>query len=118
VSRDPIAAAPPPSTPGWTWVALLVGAAITASWAWFLYGFLEEPSAVGRTLVVLDVWIGLAIVGACVGVAAAVGLLRRREWGRTLAWASSIVITLTFVGAVAGVPALIALVASRQSSAH
>jgi len=87
-----------------------------AWWAWFISGFISQPSAVGRVLAVLLYWIAMAIASGLTGAVGAIGLLRHRAWGRPLAWIAAIAMTLTGVGAVAGIPALIGLVSSRNAS--
>ncbi len=103
-------------TPVWLWGALLAGAVVMAWWAWFISGFISQPSAVGRVLAVLLYWIAMSTASGLTGAIGAIGLLRHRAWGRTLAWITAIAMTLTGVGAVAGIPALIGLVSSRNAS--
>src|ERR1700674_1064094 len=68
------------ATQTWVWPVVLVGAAIMVTWAWFIVGFLSEPSAVGRARIVLVTHI-VHYMGA------ALGLLQRpchgvvRRWG-------------------------------------
>ena len=107
-------ARPATATPGWIWVALLTGAVVTVGWAWFVSGFLSEPSAVGRVLVVLLTSICLSTVSGLAGAAGAMGLLRRQPWGRPLAWIAAVTLTLSGAGAIGGIPALVGLVASRK----
>jgi hypothetical protein len=114
-SQDPDTAARR-VTPVWLWGALLAGAVVTAWWAWFIFGFVSEPSAVGGILAVLLYWIAMSIGSGFAGAVGAVGLLRHQAWGRPLAWIAAIAMTLTGVGAVAGIPALIGLVSSRNAS--
>ena len=104
------------ATPQWVWVVLLLGAAVTLAWAWFIIGFLSEPSAVGRVMFVLLMSIASSIGSALVGVIGAIGLVRGERWARTIAAIAAAAMTLTGVGAIAGVPALIGLVSSRNSS--
>ena len=104
------------ATPTWVWPVVLVGAAIMVTWAWFIVGFLSEPSAVGRSRIVLITSIVYSIGAAFVGVVGAVGLARRRRWGRTLAGIASAAMTFSVVGAIAGIPALIGIWSSRNSS--
>ena len=99
----------------WLWVALLIGAVVTVAWAWFIFGFIHEPSVVGRILVVMVSWIGISISSGVTGAIGALGLLRNEVWGRPLAWVAAIAMTLTVVGAIAGIPALIGLGASRAT---
>ena len=104
------------ATPTWVWPVVLAGAAIMVTWAWFIVGFLSEPSAVGRSRIVLITSIVYSIGAAFVGVVGAVGLARRRRWGRTLAGIASAAMTFSVVGAIAGIPALIGIWSSRNSS--
>jgi hypothetical protein len=104
------------TTPQWVWPVLLLGAAVELYWAWFIVGFLPEPSAVGRIWIVLVTSSAYSAGSAVVGVIGAIGLLRRERWGRTVAGIASGAMTLTVVGAVAGIPALIGLLSSRNSS--
>jgi hypothetical protein len=97
-------------------VALLAGAVITAWWAWFVFGFIQEPSAVGRLLVGLLTLIGTAVIAALLGLVAGFGLVRNARWARPVAWVGAIFMTLTGVGAIAGVPALVGLWWSRKAS--
>jgi hypothetical protein len=102
--------------PAWVWPVLLLGAALMLYWAWFIIGFKSEPSAVGRIWVVLVTSSAYSAGSAVFGVIGAIGLIRRERWARTVATIASAAMTLTVVGAVAGVPALIGLVASRNSA--
>ena len=103
------------ATPAWVWPVVLVGAAIMIAWAWFIVGFLSEPSAVGRSRIVLVTSIVYSLGAALVGILGAVGLSRQRRWGRTLAGIASAAMTFSVVGAVAGIPALIGIWSSRNS---
>jgi predicted membrane protein len=94
---------------------LLIGAALMLAWAWFIVGFLAEPAAVGRIRFVLVTSSAYSVGAAVVGVIAAIGLIRHRRWARTAAGIASGAMTFTVVGAIAGIPVLIALVASRNS---
>jgi hypothetical protein len=97
-------------------VALLVGAAVTLWWAWFVAGFLSEPSAVGRVLVVLLASICLSALSGLAGAAGAIGLIRRESWGRPLAWIAAVALTLSGAGALGGIPALVGLAWSRKAA--
>jgi hypothetical protein len=103
-------------TPTWLWAALLAGAVVTAWWAWFVFGFIQEPSAVGRLLVGLLTLIGTSTFAGLTGLLASLGLVRNAPWGRPMAWIAAIFITLTGVGAIAGVPVLVGLWWSRKAS--
>ena len=104
------------TTPPWTWSALLIGSALMLWWAWFVIGFLSEPSAVGRIWVVLVTSSAYSAGSAVVGVIGAIGLLRHERWARTVAGIASGAMTLTVVGAIAGIPVLAALISSRNSN--
>ena len=104
----------PQPTPVWIWAALLAGAVVTVWWAWFVAGFLSEPSAVGRVLAALLASIALSAASGAAGAIGAFGLLRHEEWGRAVAWIAAVAMTLTGVGAIAGIPALIGLGWSRK----
>jgi hypothetical protein len=97
------------------WPVLVFGAAVELYWAWFIIGFLAEPSAVGRIWLVLVTSSAYSTGSAVVGVIGAFGLLRRERWGRTVAGIASGAMTLSLVGAMAGIPALIGLLSSRNS---
>ena len=103
------------TTPPWVWAVLVFGAAVMLTWAWFVIGFLSEPSAAGRIGVVLVTSSAYSAGSAVVGLIGAVGLIRRERWARTVAAIASAAMTLTVVGAVAGIPALIGLLSSRNS---
>jgi hypothetical protein len=109
--RRALALAPP-----WVWPVLVLGAALMLYWAWFIIGFQSEPSAVGRIWIVLVTSSAYSAGSAVVGVIGAIGLIRRERWARTVATIAAAAMTLTIVGAVAGIPALVGLVASRNSS--
>jgi integral membrane sensor domain MASE1 len=104
------------TTPSWVWVALLIGSALMLWWGWFIVGFLTEPSAVGRIWVVLVTSSAYSAGSAVVGVIGAIGLLRRERWARMVAGIASAAMTLTVIGAIAGIPVLAALVSSRNSN--
>ena len=106
----------PAATPSWVWPVLLFGAALMIAWAWFMIGFLAEPSAVGRSRVILVTSSAYSMGSALLAIAGALGLARRERWGRTLAGIAASAMTLTGVGAIAGIPAVIGLVSSRHSA--
>lgn len=103
-------------TPNWLWAALLAGAVLTLWWAWFVSGFLQEPSAVGPVLIVLLTSIFLSVISGIAGAVGAMGLLRRMPWARPLAWVAAVALTLSGLGAVGGIPALIGLGWSRKAA--
>jgi hypothetical protein len=102
--------------PRWTWWTLLTGAVLLVAWGWWVLGFLGEPSAVG------GVWAALVLIGAgsiviaALGVIAAAALLARKPWAWTVAFVASVFMSLTVVGAIAGVPALVGVIAGRRLS--
>ena len=100
--------------PAWLWAALLTGAVVNMWWAWFVNGFLSEPSAVGRVEMVLVTSIALSSLSGIIGGIGAAGLLRRETWGRRMAWIGAVALTLSVTGAVGGVPALVGLGWSRK----
>ena len=65
------------STPTWLWVPLLVGAVGMAGWGWFIFGFISEPSAVGRVLAVMVTWLALSLVSVVAGTVGLIELLRQ-----------------------------------------
>ena len=89
---------------------------LTLWWAWFVSGFLQEPSAVGPVLMVLLASILLSTVSGLAGAVGAMGLLRRTPWARPLAWVAAIALTASGLGAVGGIPALIGLGWSRKAA--
>jgi hypothetical protein len=111
----PQTAAAKPFTQPWVSVALLIGAAIDIAWVVFLLQFMQEPSATGRSAAVLVFWFGFAGAAAALAVLAAILLRRRDRSGRVLAWIAAGLMTVTCVGAIAGIPALIGLWSSRKA---
>jgi hypothetical protein len=103
------------TAPPWVWVALVFGAGLMLAWAWFILGFLSEPSAVGRIRFVLVTSSIYSIGCALVGLISAVGLIRRERWAATLGVIASAAMTFSVVGAVVGIPALIGLMSPRRS---
>ena len=103
-------------TPRWVSVALAIGTVIAIAWAPYIYQFTSEVASDRRSKAVLIVWTALSIAAALLGAAGAIGILRRDRWGRPVAWVASVAITVTFVGAIAGIPALIGLWTSRGTS--
>ncbi len=87
------------------------------AWGFFLTQFQAEPSAVGRVGFALTAWSALSTLAALAGISALLNLLvfrddRRR---RGLAAVAAIMMTITIVGAIVGIPVLIALYSSRKS---
>jgi hypothetical protein len=105
-----------PVTQTWVSVALLIGGLIALAWALFLAQFFGEPSAVGPVRAVLLTWSGMSVATFILAVPAAIMLLRRARSGRPVAWIVSILMTATWVGAIAGIPALIGLGFSRKAA--
>lgn len=104
-----------PAAPRWVAWTLIVAAPLLLGWAWFVVGFLSEPSATGRTRVVLDWVIASSIGCAIASVISAAGIFRRARWGMGAALFTSAVMVLTAAGAVIGIPTLIGLIPSRRS---
>jgi len=102
--------------PKWVSWALLSGAAVLALWAYFLLGFLGEPSAVGRSRAALGIVAGGSIGTGIFATVAALGLVRRVRWAPRIAMVAAGLMVLTCIGAVAGIPALIGLMWPRRLS--
>jgi hypothetical protein len=103
-----------PVTQTWVSVALLAGGVIGLAWALFLGQFFGEPSAVGPVKAVLLTWSAMSLATFILAVPTAIMLLRRARPARPFAWIVSILMTATWVGAIAGIPALIGLGWSRR----
>jgi len=102
------------SSPGWiTWL-LLVGAVVLFAWGWFVLAFLAEPSAIGGIKVALLVIGGASMVAAVLGIVAAGGLIRGARWAPNVALVASVLMMLSIIGTIPGIPALIGLIASRR----
>lgn len=104
------------ATPRWVSWTLVAGATILLGWAWYIHGFLSEPSATGRVRLLLVAWAGFSVLAAGVGLVAALSGLRAAGWSRTASTLAGGAMTLTVIGAVAGVPALLGVFWSRTSS--
>jgi serine/threonine protein kinase len=107
--------APPNRLRAPSWVVMLLGIGVLGMVIWALIdiGFTSEPSAVGRPRALLGFWALSAIAAVFLNVAGIVGLVRRSSWGRPVAWAASIAMTLSCVGAILGIPSLVGLFLSR-----
>lgn len=101
--------------PPWLWWTLAAGGALLLGWVWFVRGFLAEPSVVGRSRIALYALIAGSLMAAVAATAASASLVARRGWARGLAWIAATLLTVTVVGAIAGLPALIGLLASRTA---
>jgi hypothetical protein len=101
--------------PPWAWWTLLLGAILQVAWASFLLSFLSEPSAVGRSRALLAGVAGTSLGIAVLALVAALALLRRARWAPRLAVGASVFMILTVVGAIAGVPLVLGLLAGRSS---
>jgi hypothetical protein len=88
---------------------------LLVAWAWFVSGFLVEPSAIGRTRLVLYLVIGGGLGAAGAGLVSALGLLTHRRWSWALGVIASAVMIGTVIGAVTGIPALAGLWSSRKN---
>jgi hypothetical protein len=102
--------------PTWVWWTLLIGAGVLILWSWFLSGFFSEPSAVGRARAVLLIVAGGSLGTAALGIAAAVGLVRRARWAPRLALVAAGFMIVTVVGAIAGIPAAVGLASYWRSA--
>ena len=99
--------------PGWiTWL-FLVGAVLLFVWGWFVLGFLAEPSAVGGVRVALLIIGGGSLASAVLGVLAAAGLIKGARWSSTVALVAALVMILSVMGAVMGIPAVMGLMSGR-----
>lgn len=103
-------------SPGWISWLLLIGAVALFAWGCFVLAFLAEPSAVGGIRVALLVIGGASIAAAVLGVIGAAGLIRGARWAWTVALIASVLMILSVVGTVAGIPALIGMVTRGNSS--
>ena len=103
-------------TPRWVSVALAIGSLIAIAWAPFIYQFTSEVSSDHRSRAVLVFWALFSLWAAVMGMSGMILLRRDRSSGRPVAWVASIAMTLTCVGAIAGIPALIGLWSSRGPS--
>jgi hypothetical protein len=56
-----------------------------------------------------------SIGSALVSLMGAIGLLQRRRWAGTVSVIASAAMTLTVVGAIAGIPAMVGLMSPRRS---
>jgi hypothetical protein len=88
------------------------------AWGWFVLGFLAEPSAIGGVKVALLVIGGCSMVAAVLGIVAAGGLIRVARWAPAVALVASVLMILSVVGAIMGIPALIGLLASRNTTSN
>ena len=96
------------------WWLLMFGATVVLAWAWFLFSFLGEPSAVGRLRVGLLLIVGYCLLTAILTVIAASRLRSAQGW--RLALAAAVALTFTGVGALVGIPVLIELFSRRRLS--
>jgi hypothetical protein len=97
-------------------VALLAGAVIAVGWAVLDYSFFSEPSADGRSRLVLGAWAGWSIGAAIFCVIGAIGIVGKARWARNVSWTASVFMTSTLVGAIPGIAAFMGLWASRDST--
>lgn len=115
-STDEGPAAATLATPRWVAWTLVVGSLLLVVSAWFVSGFLSEPSATGRVRLVLLGWVAFSGCAALLGIAAATAAVRGVRWSRPLALVAAAAMTVTGAGALAGVPALLGLFWSRASA--
>ena len=103
-------------TPRWVSVALAIGSVITIAWGPYIYQFTSEVASDRRSKAVLIVWALFSLWAGFMGMSSTILLRRDSRTGRPVAWVASIAITLTFVGAIAGIPAFIGLWSSRGAA--
>jgi len=96
----------------------VVGAVVLFAWAWFLAGFLTEPSATGRSRLVLLLYVLYSVLAGLIGLGAAAGALRGARWGRAGVLLAGAAMSLTCVGALAGIPALLGALSGRGSPSN
>ncbi|HYM66213.1 MAG TPA: hypothetical protein VEW68_02875 [Patescibacteria group bacterium] len=113
-STEEIAPGRAAALPRWVSWTLIAGALGLLAWAWVVRGFLSEPSATGRVRALLVAWAVFSALAALLGAGAALGALRATAWARLAGWIAGAAMTLTVVGAIAGVPALLGLLWSRR----
>ncbi len=101
--------------PHWVSSALFGGSLLLLLWGLWILTFKTEPSAVGRTGLLLIVISGASIGSALVGLVASVGLFWQARWARSAAWFASVLLVLTVVSSWAGIIGLIGLISSRIS---
>jgi hypothetical protein len=101
--------------PHWVSSALFGGSVLLLLWGLWILTFKTEPSAVGRTGLLLLVISGASIGSALVGLVASVGLFVQARWARSAAWFGSVLLILTVVSSWAGIIGLIGLISSRMS---
>ncbi len=101
--------------PHWVSSALFAGSFLLLLWGLWILTFKTEPSAVGRTGLLLMVISGASIGSALVGLFASVGLFVQARWARSAAWFASVLLILTLVSSWAGIIGLIGLISSRIS---
>jgi serine/threonine protein kinase len=119
----PVTPAPPPApasptlaAPRWVVLLLGIGTLVLLFWLFVMIGTLSEPSAVGRSRSTQVFWLLDSIIGMVLTIASVIGVVRRASWGRRAAWAASIALLLSLVGAVLGIPAMVGLFLSRKQS--
>jgi hypothetical protein len=104
-----------PHTPSWvtpvvgagTLLCLVFGIGLLVSAG----GYADSNARVGAVG-----WGVFALVAAGLGWLAMAGVMVRSAWGRPVAWAASVVMLLTCVGALAAIPAMIGLALSHNQS--
>jgi serine/threonine protein kinase len=112
----PASASPKLAAPRWVVLVLGIGTLVLLFWMIAMIGTLSEPSAIGRSRSTQVFWLLDSIVGIVLTAASVIGLVRRASWGRRAAWAASITLVLSLVGAVLGIPAMVGLFLSRNQS--
>jgi eukaryotic-like serine/threonine-protein kinase len=102
-----------PSTPAWVTVVLGVGIALAV--VWMFGSFFGIKTAEPGTRVVLAFWGVVSLAVVALGVLGMIGIVRRTTWGRPVTWVTAILMLVTCVGLLTGIPLLVGLGTSRNS---
>lgn len=105
-----------PYTPTWVTIVLGLGVGIALLWVGGVALSAFDAAQDTATRTTAFVWGIASLAAALLAIVGLVGVLRRTYWGRPMAWAAAVALTLTCVGALAGIPALIGLAMSRGQS--
>jgi eukaryotic-like serine/threonine-protein kinase len=105
-----------PYTPTWVTIVLGLGVGIGLLWVGGLALYAFDPTQDSGTRLTAFIWGIMSLAAVLLATVGLVGVLRRTYWGRPMAWAAAVALTLTCVGALAGVPVLIGLGMSRGQS--
>lgn len=99
--------------PGWVNVVMAVGVGIEVLWVFLM---LVSGSSTDSGRIVGWVWAALSALAAVAGTLALIGERGHASWGRPAAWISSVVMILSCVGAITGIPILIGLATGRSTA--